>query len=81
MKTGAIIGIVFGCVGFLLIVAGVVLFLIKKFKKNNETINKEKIDLEKIEEKQNEMDDKDTVNIYSKKRNIHNNNVLKLSDK
>ena len=81
LKTGAIIGIVFGCVGFLLIVAGVVLFLIKKFKKNNETINKEKIDLEKIEEKQDEMDDKDIVNIYSKKRNIHNNNVLKLSDK
>ena len=43
-------GIVFGCIGFLLIVSGVVYFLIKKFKKNNDNPNITNYNLPKNEE-------------------------------
>ena len=81
LSTGEIIGIVFGCIGFLLLVAFVIYFLITKvFKKNNNiTINENalKNKEEKVpeneeqnavinEEKQNE------VVVHSTKRTIHN---------
>ena len=58
LSTGEIVGIVFGCVGFLLIVSGVVYFLIKKFKKNNDNPNITNYNLPKNEE--------DGKNIYMK---------------
>ena len=57
LSTGAIIGIVFGCVGFLLIVAGIVYYLISKvFKTNKSNIPNEMKDDVKISEEK-----KDTI--------------------
>ena len=57
LSTGAIIGIVFGCVGFLLIVAGIVYYLISKvFKTNKGNIPNEMKDDVKISEEK-----KDTI--------------------
>ena len=50
LSTGAILGIVFGCVGFLLIVAGVIYLLVTKvFKKNKNVIPHSKNDKVEIE--------------------------------
>ena len=51
LSTGAIIGIVFGCVGFILIVLGIIYFILKKRKKDNQITlnNEEKISEEKVE--------------------------------
>ena len=86
LSTGAIIGIVFGCLGFLLITGGLVYFLMNKvFLKQNDMkeINKEKIDEkdENVEEKENIENNpqSDTINVkqnevfvHTARRNIHN---------
>ena len=51
LSTGAIIGIVFGCVGFILIVFGIICFILKKGKKDYQITqlnNEEKIVEEKL---------------------------------
>jgi len=85
LSTGAIIGIVFGCVGFLLLVAGVVYFLMAKvFKKNNnndmETIPNEKVEIpeEKAdkepenEEKNLQKEKENEAVVHTTRRTIHN---------
>ena len=85
LSTGAIIGIVFGCVGFLLLIAGVVYFLMAKvFKKNNnndmETIPNEKVEIpeEKAdkepenEEKNLQKEKENEAVVHTKRRTIHN---------
>ena len=68
LTTGAIIGIVFGCLGFLLVVAGVVYYLMNKVLKKKEinTIEPE----EKIEAK--EYREKTEEAVKTTKRSIHN---------
>ena len=68
LTTGAIIGIVFGCLGFLLVVAGVVYYLMNKVLKKKEinTIEPE----EKIEV--NEYREKTEEAVKTTKRSIHN---------
>ena len=54
LSTGAIIGIVFGCVGFLLIVALSVFLLIKyKFKNEDNNLDKEKQENYNINQEEN----------------------------
>ena len=69
LSTGAIIGIVFGCVGFLLLVAGVVYFMLNRFNKkqaNNTIVPEEKVEVnEEAEKKAEEV-------VKSTKRSIHN---------
>jgi len=85
LSTGAIIGIVFGCVGFLLLVAGVVYFLMAKvFKKNNNNdmetipggkveIPEEKADKEPENEEKNLQKEKENVAVvHTTRRTIHN---------
>ena len=75
LSTGAIVGIIFGCIGFLLLVARVIFYFIYKSKKNKindisneETIRKEEEKGEQIDEKEKENE----VQIYNTKRAIHN---------
>ena len=67
LSTGAIVGIAFGCLGFLLIVGGVVYFLLNKSK--NKEINtietEEKVEVKEFTETKEEE-------IKRKKRSIHN---------
>ena len=77
LSTGAIVGIVFGCVGFLLIVAGVVYFLLKKFKKigpikseTNLPVNEEKVN--NFENEQQDIIENNPDSKKVKKRSIHN---------
>ena len=76
LSTGAITGIVFGCLGFLLIVAGVVYFLLSGFKKN--IGNNAEINLAVNEENVNNFNVNDKIDIENhdigttKKRSIHN---------
>ena len=90
LSIGAIIGIVFGCLGFLVFVALIVYYLLKKvFKKNdnlasNEAQNniqitegkKDKIqDVEDIEENSEKEVEKNKIIIHKTRRSIHNNIV------
>ena len=83
LSTGAIIGIVFGSLGFLLIVGGIIYYLLNKvYKKGKNPINnigendKIEINEEKIEKVQkNEeipQENQNQIDSYSIKRNIHN---------
>ena len=87
LGTGAIIGIVFGCLGFLLIVAGVVFFLLNKVFLKDKSVPKnemrEKVeiakendekDLENNLENAEEVIENNTnqVKIHTTKRSIHN---------
>ena len=77
LSTGAIIGIVFGCVGFLLFASLVAFFLYKKFatkwtKKVHSTIAN--IDEEIIREENNSRKEQNEVQVQGSKRNIHNIN-------
>ena len=74
LSTGAIIGIVFGCVGFILIILGIIYFILKKGKKdyqitqlnNDNNQHEDEIQIEDVD-KQNK------VEIHSKaKRKISN---------
>ena len=68
LTTGAIIGIVFGCLGFLLVVAGVIYYLMNKVLKKKEinTIEpEEKIEVKECREKTEEA-------VKTTKRSIHN---------
>ena len=70
LSTGAIIGIVFGCVGFLLIVAGVVYFLLNKAK--SPIVNYTKAPEDNIEiREEGEKKDEEVVK-STKRRSIHN---------
>ena len=84
LSTGAIIGIVFGCLGFLLIISGIGYFVFNKFFKRDNNIVKpdinEKVEI-KVEKFENnpEIDDKELENVkqnavvvHSTKRSIHN---------
>ena len=77
LSTRVIVGIVFGCVGFLLIVAGVVYFLLKKFKKigpikseTNLPVNEEKVS--NFENEQQDIIKNNPDSEKVKKRSIHN---------
>ena len=75
LSTGAIIGIVFGCIGFLLLVAGIAFFLITKiFKKNNNNVIQmdanNKVEIQ--EEKGVEKEKVNEVVLHKAKRSIHN---------
>ena len=78
LKTGEITGIVFGCVGFLLIVIGVTFFLVKKFSNkfpNNKGVNTiVNEDIENIRTVTQEKNNKNEVVVHStRRRSIHNN--------
>ena len=80
LSTGAIIGIVFGCLGFLVLVGGVVYFLINKYYNRNINDTNMNNDIKIVEEKQynNIQEDKDNdpeVINPSTKRTIHNSKV------
>ena len=79
LSTGAIIGIVFGCLGFLLIVAAFIyFFVIKKMKGNignneNTVFNEEKIKSEKIENNEKNKQKEDEINLEeTEKKNVVN---------
>ena len=86
LSTGAIVGIVFGCLGFLLLVAGTAYFLMNKFFKKNiiynnaniENNNRVTIEEEnKDEEPKNEVKDIENNNkyeviVHTTKRSIRN---------
>ena len=84
LGTGPIIGIVFGCLGFLLLAAGVVCFLFGKiFKKNNVQIKRstnervvvseEKHDkVPENEEKALDNENQNQIEVHTVKRSIHN---------
>ena len=77
LSSGAIIGIVFGCVGFLLIVAGVVYFLLNKFKKISPTKSETNLPVSEEVEKNFENVQQDVIQNNPdsekvKKRSIHN---------
>ena len=77
LSTGAIVGIIFGCLGFLLIVAGVIIFILYKLKKNKfgnnnpSLVKNEKVDEKDIVGKVN-LEKPDEIQIQSSKRGIHN---------
>ena len=77
LSTGAIIGIVFGSLGFLLIVAGVIYYLINKMKKQNNyqgDINvfpEDKIE-PKNEQENDEINEPEKNQVKTTKRSIHN---------
>ena len=76
LSTGEIIGIVFGCVGFLLIVGGGVYFFLIKYKNFNPNVIEEKPgnieeNVGKVEENIN-LDKKNEEDPKTSKRNIHN---------
>ena len=78
LSTGAIIGIVFGCIGFLAIVAVVAYFLLKKLKKPLEAkvdssivINENKVD--NLENQNQDENAEKTEEATTKKRRIQNN--------
>ena len=70
LSTGAIIGIVFGCVGFLLIVAGVVYFLLNKAK--SPIVNYTKAPEDNIEIREEGEKKDEEVAKSTKRRSIHN---------
>ena len=87
LGTGAIIGIVFGCLGFLLIVAGVVFFLLNKVFIKDKNVPKsemrEKVEIAKENDEkdlENNLENaeeviennKNQVKIHTTKRSIHN---------
>ena len=75
LSTGAIVGIVIGCLGFLFLVLLLVYFLIKKYKDKEriETIaSEEKADVKEEPEQRNEERRR------SSRRSIHNVIVFKL---
>ena len=92
LSSGGIVGIVFGCLGFLLIAAGIIYYLLKRMKKQNmyqDDLNvypEEKIDKkeEKNEQENEEIPDTDKIQVKNKKRSIHNennaNNDIKIED-
>ena len=80
LSTGAIIGIVFGCLGYLVLVGGVVYFLINKYYNRNINETNMNNDIKIVEEKKynNIQEDKDNdteVINPSTKRTIHNSKV------
>ena len=79
LSTGAIIGIVFGSVGFILIVLGIICFILKKRKKDNQITQLNN------EEKNNNQQHEDEIKIEDiDKQNqveIHNNAKRKISNK
>ena len=79
LSTGAIIGIVFGSVGFILIVLGIICFILKKRKKDYQ------ITQPNNEEKNNNQQHEDEIKIEDiDKQNqveIHNNAKRKISNK
>ena len=78
LSTGAIIGIVFGCVGFILAIVAII-FLVKHFlkpkdiKTDNEIINKEKNEKEE-KESRNSQTEVNKVEIYTTQRITDNIN-------
>ena len=74
LSTGAIIGIVFGCVGFLLIVLGIIYYILKKGKKDNQITQLNNDNNQHDDEIQIEdVDKQNQVEIHSKaKRKISN---------
>lgn len=85
LSTGEIIGIVLGCIGFLLLAALLIYFLLNKFfRKNDKQINnigendkikiteKNKEDFQQKEESFPGNDNQNKADIFSTKRNIHN---------
>ena len=93
LSTGAIIGIVFGCVGFILIVLGIICFILKKRKKDNQITqlnNEEKIVEEKLggdgvcgNNNNQQHEDKIQIEDIDKQNQveIHNNAKRKISNK
>ena len=77
LSTGAIIGIVFGCLGFLLIVAGVIYYLINRMKKQNSyqgdinDVPEEKIE-SKNEQGNDGINEPEKIEVKKTKRSIHN---------
>ena len=69
LSTGEIVGIVFGCIGFLLIVIIIILLLIKKCAKNdsNNIINIIKIE-DDIKSWNKNQEEQNEINIYTTKR-------------
>ena len=66
LSTGAIIGIVFGCVGFVLIVLGIIYLIIKKRKADNpitQLNNEEKIIGENVKSNNNNIQQENKINI------------------
>ena len=91
LSTGAIIGIVFGCVGFILIVLGIIYYILKKGKKDNQITqlnNEEKISEEKVEgdniyNNNNQHEDEIQIEDIDKQNqvNIHSKAKRKISNK
>jgi len=77
LSTGAIIGIVFGSLGFLLIVAGVIYYLINRMKKQNSyqgdinDVPEEKIE-SKNEQENDGINEPEKNQVKTTKRSIHN---------
>ena len=91
LSTGAIIGIVFGCVGFILIVLGIIYYILKKGKKDNqitqlnneEKIIKEKVETDNIYNNNNQHDDEIQIEDVDKQNQveIHSKAKRKISNK
>ena len=93
LSTGAIIGIVFGSVGFILIVLGIIFFILKKGKKDNQITqlnNEEKIVEEKLggdgvcgNNNNQQHEDKIQIEDVDKQNQveIHSNTKRKISNK
>ena len=80
LSTGTIIGIVFGCVGFVLIVLCIIYFIFIKGKKDNsipKVDNEEKKENKNTENKikMEELDKQSDIEIYNNQRKITNNKV------
>ena len=84
LKTGAIIGIVFGCLGFFLLVAGALYFFMAKFFKKNGDVdniienNMVEVTEEKRENNQEEdarvpeNENENKIEVHTNRRSIHN---------
>ena len=79
LSTGAIIGIVFGSVGFILIVLGIICFILKKRKKDNQItqLNNEEKNNNQQHEDEIKIEDVDKQNQVE----IHSNAKRKISNK
>jgi len=86
LKTGAIIGIVFGCLGFLLLVAGTLYFLMAKFFKKNGGVNTiipennnrveitegKGVNNQEEDAKVPENENENKIEVHTNRRSIHN---------
>ena len=79
LSTGAIIGIVFGSVGFILIILGIICFILKKRKKDNQItqLNNEEKNNNQQHEDEIKIEDVDKQNQVE----IHSNAKRKISNK